>query len=45
MEHDMGDFHPENPQRLEVIYQMLDEEISFDYFAIRQWITEGALKN
>jgi len=34
MEHDMGDFHPENPQRLEVIYQMLDKEISFDYSTI-----------
>ncbi|MFC2164715.1 histone deacetylase [Acidobacteriota bacterium] len=34
MEHDMGDFHPENPRRLEVIYRMLDEEISFDYSTI-----------
>jgi len=34
MDHDMGAYHPENPQRLEVIYRMLDEEISFDYLAI-----------
>jgi len=25
MRHDMGDHHPESPQRLEVIYQMIDE--------------------
>ena len=34
MEHDMGAFHPENPQRLEVIYRMLDEEITFEYSPI-----------
>lgn len=26
LEHFMGDFHPESPRRLEVIYQMIDEE-------------------
>ncbi|MGD2295670.1 MAG: histone deacetylase [Candidatus Aminicenantes bacterium] len=29
MEHNMGAFHVENPKRLEVIYDMIDKEISF----------------
>ncbi len=34
LEHDMGDFHPENPRRLEAIYKMLDDEITFDFSTI-----------
>ncbi len=30
----MGAYHPENPGRLEVLYRMLQEEISFPYLAI-----------
>ncbi|MFQ6070055.1 MAG: histone deacetylase [Candidatus Aminicenantales bacterium] len=30
-EHNMGAFHPESPQRLEAIYGMVKEEISFTY--------------
>ena len=30
-EHNMGAFHVESPQRLEVIYRMIEEEISFPY--------------
>jgi acetoin utilization deacetylase AcuC-like enzyme len=29
MDHHMGNFHVETPQRLEVIYRMIDEKISF----------------
>ena len=32
MEHDMGAFHVENPKRIEVIYQMLENEITFPLF-------------
>ena len=31
MEHNMGDYHPESPHRLEAIYRMVESEISFDY--------------
>ncbi len=34
MEHNMGDFHPESPKRIEAIYKMIDEEISFPYLTI-----------
>jgi acetoin utilization deacetylase AcuC-like enzyme len=34
MDHNMGDFHPESPKRLEEIYQMLDKDISFPYLTI-----------
>ncbi|MFP4082160.1 MAG: histone deacetylase [Candidatus Aminicenantes bacterium] len=34
MEHNMGSFHVENPQRLDVIYRMIDGEISFPYVEI-----------
>jgi acetoin utilization deacetylase AcuC-like enzyme len=34
MEHNMGDFHVENPQRIEAIYSMLEKEISFPYTEI-----------
>ncbi len=31
MEHDMGSFHVESPKRLEVIYRMIEKDISFPY--------------
>ena len=34
MEHNMGDFHVENPQRIEAIYRMLEKDISFPYTEI-----------
>lgn len=34
MEHDMGAFHVETPKRIEVIYKMLEKEISFPYLEI-----------
>ncbi len=34
MEHNMGDFHPESPKRIEAIYRMIDAEISFPYLTI-----------
>jgi len=34
LEHTMGVAHPENPMRLEVLYRMLENEISFPYLAI-----------
>lgn len=35
MEHDMGAFHPENPQRIEAIYSMVEKEITFSYSEIK----------
>ena len=35
MEHDMGAFHPENPQRIEAINRMIEEEIDFPYIEIK----------
>ena len=34
MEHDMGAFHVENPKRLEIIYDMIEKEISFPFLKI-----------
>jgi len=34
MEHNMGDFHPESPQRLEAIYRMIEKDISFPLIEI-----------
>lgn len=34
-EHDMGAFHVENPQRIEAIYRMVEEEITFSYREIK----------
>ena len=34
MEHNMGAYHVENPQRIEAIYRMLEKEISFPYTEI-----------
>jgi len=34
MDHNMGDFHPESPKRIEAIYQMLDKDILFPYLTI-----------
>ncbi len=34
MEHSMGAYHVENPQRIEAIYRMLEKEISFPYTEI-----------
>jgi len=34
MDHNMGDFHPESPKRIEAIYKMLDKDISFPYLTI-----------
>ncbi len=34
MEHNMGDFHPESPKRIEAIYQMIEKDISFPYLTI-----------
>jgi acetoin utilization deacetylase AcuC-like enzyme len=35
MEHNMGAFHPESPQRIEAIYRMIEKEISFPYTEIK----------
>lgn len=35
MEHDMGAFHVETPQRIEAIYRMVEKEISFPYEEIK----------
>ena len=32
--HNMGAMHPESPQRIEAIYQMIDEEIEYSYHKI-----------
>ena len=34
MEHNMGAFHVESPERIEAIYRMVEEEISFPYLEI-----------
>jgi len=34
MEHDMGTFHVETPQRIQVIYQMIEEKIKFPFLEI-----------
>jgi len=34
MEHDMGAFHVESPKRIDVIYRMIERDISFPYKAI-----------
>jgi acetoin utilization deacetylase AcuC-like enzyme len=34
MEHDMGAFHVETPQRIEAIYRMIEKRINFPYFKI-----------
>lgn len=34
LEHRMGDHHPESPQRLEVIYRMLEQQPAFSSFPI-----------
>ncbi len=34
MDHNMGDFHPESPKRIEAIYQMIEKDISFPYLTI-----------
>ncbi len=34
MEHDMGAFHVESPQRIQVIYDMIGERITFPYLEI-----------
>jgi acetoin utilization deacetylase AcuC-like enzyme len=34
MEHNMGDFHPESPKRLEAIYRMIEKDIEFPYLTI-----------
>lgn len=34
MEHDMGAFHVESPKRIEAIYKMVEDEISFPYLEI-----------
>lgn len=34
MEHDMGAFHVENPKRIDAIYRMLENEITFSLFEI-----------
>lgn len=35
MDHDMGAFHVETPQRIEAIYRMVEKEISFPYEEIK----------
>ncbi|MFB0564621.1 MAG: histone deacetylase [Candidatus Aminicenantaceae bacterium] len=35
MEHDMGAFHVESPQRIEAIYRMLESEIAFSFVEIK----------
>lgn len=35
MEHNMGTFHVESPQRIEAIYRMIEKEISFPYTEIK----------
>jgi acetoin utilization deacetylase AcuC-like enzyme len=34
MDHNMGEFHPESPKRIEAIYQMIDKDISSPYLTI-----------
>lgn len=34
MDHNMGDFHPESPKRIEAIYKMIEKDISFPYLTI-----------
>ena len=34
MEHDMGSFHVESPKRIEVIYRMIEKDISFPYMTV-----------
>ena len=34
LEHNMGDYHVETPERLAAIYSMIDEEIKFPYYSI-----------
>jgi len=34
LEHNMGDYHVETPERLKAIYSMIDEEITFPYYSI-----------
>ena len=34
LEHNMGEYHVETPERLEVIYSMIEEEIHFPYHSI-----------
>jgi acetoin utilization deacetylase AcuC-like enzyme len=34
LEHRMGDYHPESPKRLQVIYKMLEEEKTFSSYPI-----------
>ncbi len=40
MEHNMGSFHVENPQRIEAIYSMLEKDISFPYTEIKPRLAE-----
>jgi len=40
MEHDMGAFHVENPQRLEVVYRMLEKEIPFPCLEVEPRLAE-----
>lgn len=40
MEHNMGAFHVENPKRIEVIYHMLETEISFPFLEIEPRLAE-----
>lgn len=35
MEHNMGAFHPESPQRIEAIYRMIEKEITFPFSEIK----------
>jgi len=35
MEHNMGAFHPESPQRIEAVYRMIEKEITFPYSEIK----------
>jgi len=35
MEHNMGAFHPESPQRIEAIYRMIEREITFPFLEIK----------
>ncbi|MGD8539953.1 MAG: histone deacetylase [Candidatus Aminicenantes bacterium] len=34
MDHNMGDFHPESPKRLDAIYRMIDEDITFPFLTV-----------
>ncbi len=40
MEHDMGAFHVESPKRIEAIYRMVEDEISFPYLEIKPRMAE-----